>query len=168
MATTPVLPDQLGAEARAFCERDHGLLIGGEWVPAADGATFASFDPATGNVIAEVAQAGAADVAAAVRAAREAFAPTAPWRTMSAADRGRAIWRLGDLLEQHAEELSQLESLDNGKPAKFARFVDVGGAASHLRYYAGWPTKNGLWRFTNAPYPASCGMMLRSPASSWP
>ncbi len=141
MATTPVLPDALSPDARAFCERDHGLLIGGECVPAADGATFETLDPATGNVIAVVAQAGAADVDAAVAAARAAFAPGAPWRTMPAAGRSSAIWKLADLLEQHADELAQLESLDNGKPVKFARHVDVASSVAHLRYFAGWPTK---------------------------
>ena len=141
MATAPVLPDALSPDARAFCERDHGLLIGGEFVPAADGATFETLDPATGNVIALVAQAGAADVDAAVAAARAAFAPSAPWRTMPAAVRSTAIWRLADLLEQHADELAQLESLDNGKPVKFARHVDVASSVAHLRYFAGWPTK---------------------------
>ena len=141
MAKSPTLPDALSAEARAFCERGHGLLIGGEVVPAADGATFATLDPATGSAIALVAQAGDADVDAAVAAARAAFAPDAPWRTMSAAARSAAIWRLADLLEQHADELAQLESLDNGKPVKFARFVDVASSVEQLRYFAGWPTK---------------------------
>ncbi len=137
MATTPTLPDALSAEARAFCERDHGLLIAGESVPSADGATFETLDPATGNAIATIAQAGAADVDAAVAAARAAFAPSAPWRTMPAAGRSSAIWKLADLLEQHADELAQLESLDNGKPVKFARHVDVASSVAHLRYFAG-------------------------------
>ncbi len=141
MATTPVLPDALSPAARAFCERDHGLLIGGEWVKAADGATFDTLDPATGNVIATVAQAGAADVDAAVAAARAAFAPIATWRTMAAAERSARIWALADAVEANSEELAQLESLDNGKPLKFAKLVDVRSTVAHLRYFAGWPTK---------------------------
>ncbi len=141
MATAPALPDALSLAARAFCERDHGLLIDGEWVKAADGATFETLDPATGLAIATVPQGGEADIDAAVAAARRAFAEGSPWRTMSAADRSRRIWALADLIEANGEELAQLESLDNGKPAKLARFVDVLGSAEQLRYFAGWPTK---------------------------
>ena len=141
MATAPALPDALSPAARAFCERDHGLLIDGEWVKAAGGATFETLDPATGNVISTVAHGGEDDVDAAVAAAREAFATSAPWRTMSAAERSRLIWALADRIEAHGDELAELESLDNGKPLKFARYVDVASSSAHLRYYAGWPTK---------------------------
>src|SRR5262245_4370914 len=101
MATTPVLPDALSAEARAFCEREHQLLIGGEWVPSADGARFETFDPSTALPISTVAQAGAADVDAAVAAARAAFAEGSPWRTMSSAERGAAIARLAALIDEN-------------------------------------------------------------------
>ncbi|HEY5143290.1 MAG TPA: aldehyde dehydrogenase family protein [Solirubrobacteraceae bacterium] len=141
MATAPALPDALSPAARAFCERDHGLLIDGEWVKAGAGATFETLDPATGNVISTVAHGGADDIDAAVAAAREAFATSAPWRTMSAAERSRLIWALADRIEAHGDELAELESLDNGKPLKFARYVDVASSSAHLRYYAGWPTK---------------------------
>jgi acyl-CoA reductase-like NAD-dependent aldehyde dehydrogenase len=134
------LPDALFPEARAFVAREHELLIGDEWVSAADGRTFATEDPATGRPIADVAQAGAEDVDRAVRAARAAF-EDGPWAKAPAAERGRLMERLAGLIEEHADELAQLESLDNGKPVKFARFVDVAGAAAHIRYYAGWPTK---------------------------
>jgi acyl-CoA reductase-like NAD-dependent aldehyde dehydrogenase len=133
------LPDALSPAAREFAAREHKLLIGGEWVPAADGRTFATEDPATGRPIADVAHAGAEDVDRAVAAGRAAF--DGPWSAMPAAERGRLMERLAGLIEDHAEELAQLESLDNGKPVKFARFVDVAGAAAHLRYFAGWPTK---------------------------
>ena len=141
MATVPALPDALSPAARAFCERDHGLLIDGEWVKAGAGASFESLDPATGNVIATLAHGGEDDIDAAVAAARNAFAPSAPWRTMSAAERSQTIWALADLLERSGDELAELESLDNGKPLKFARYVDVASSVAHLRYYAGWPTK---------------------------
>jgi acyl-CoA reductase-like NAD-dependent aldehyde dehydrogenase len=140
MAAT-ALPDQLSDAARAFVEKEHGLLIGGESRAAADGATFETLDPATGKAIASVPQAGPADVDAAVAAARAAFEEGAPWRTMSALDRGRRIAALADLVEAHADELAQLESLDNGKPVKFARYVDVAGSVAHLHYFAGWPSK---------------------------
>jgi acyl-CoA reductase-like NAD-dependent aldehyde dehydrogenase len=135
------LPDQLSETARAFASRPHGMFIGGEEVDAADGATFETVDPATGNVITTVAQGGAQDVDRAVKAARAAFEHDAPWRTMTPGDRGRAITRLALLVEEHADELAELESLDNGKPLKFARYVDVASTMSHLHYYAGWCTK---------------------------
>jgi acyl-CoA reductase-like NAD-dependent aldehyde dehydrogenase len=135
------LPEQLSAPARAFLAADHALLIGGERVPAADGRTFETLDPATAQPIATVPQAGAADIDRAVSAARAAF-DDGPWTTkVSAAERGRLIGVLADLVEANADELAELESLDNGKPIKFARGVDVALCAAHLRYFAGWPTK---------------------------
>src|SRR6478735_4385541 len=135
------LPDQLSEAARSFASSPQQLLIGGEKVDAADGATFETLDPATGNVITTVAQAGAADVDRAVAAARAAFEEGSDWRKMTPGDRGRAMTRLAMLVEQHADELAELESLDNGKPLKFARYVDVASTLSHLHYYAGWCTK---------------------------
>src|SRR3954449_7339409 len=135
------LPDQLNDAARAFASEPKQLLIGGEKSDAADGATFETLDPATGNVITTVAQAGAADIDRAVAAARAAFSEGSDWRSMTPGDRGRAMIRLADLVEAHADELAELESLDNGKPLKFARYVDVASTISHLDYYAGWCTK---------------------------
>src|SRR6478735_5914010 len=135
------LPDQLSEAARSFASSPQQLLIGGEKVDAADGATFETLDPATGNVITTVAQAGSADVDRAVAAARAAFEEGSDWRKMTPGDRGRAMIRLAMLVEQHADELAELESLDNGKPLKFARYVDVASTLSHLHYYAGWCTK---------------------------
>ena len=134
-------PEQLSDAARHFLQNSHhDLLIGGERMGAADGRTFESLDPATGEPIAVVAHAGAEDVDRAVRAARTAF-EDGPWASMSAADRGALIERLAQLVEEHGEELAELESLDNGKPVTFAKVVDVGSSANHLRYFAGWPTK---------------------------
>jgi acyl-CoA reductase-like NAD-dependent aldehyde dehydrogenase len=127
--------------ARAFLSRDHGLLIDGEVRPAADGRTFDTPDPATGERLATVAQAGAEDVDAAVTAARAAFADGSPWRRLTPRDRGRAIARLAELIDEHGQELAELESLDNGKPLKFAKAVDVASAVAHFEYFAGWPTK---------------------------
>jgi acyl-CoA reductase-like NAD-dependent aldehyde dehydrogenase len=135
------LPDQLSETARAFASEPKQLLIGGEKADAADGATFETLDPATGNVITTVAQAGAADVDRAVAAARAAFEHGADWRKMTPGDRGRAMTRLATLVESNADELAELESLDNGKPLKFARYVDVASTIAHLHYYAGWCTK---------------------------
>jgi acyl-CoA reductase-like NAD-dependent aldehyde dehydrogenase len=134
------LPDALSDSARSFIAQSHRLLIGAERLEAADGRTFATFDPATGDEIAQVAQGGVADVARAVAAAREAFA-FGPWSSMPAAGRERLMHALADALEAHAEEFAQIESLDNGKPVGLAQYVDVAGAVGHLRYFAGWPTK---------------------------
>ncbi len=136
----PTLPDALGDGARDFIAKEHGLLIGAERVPAADGRTFATLDPANGREIATVAQAGAEDVARAVAAAREAF-QSGPWSSMAPSARGALTMALADAIESHEEEIAEIESLDNGKPVKLAQYVDVRGAIAHLRYYAGWPTK---------------------------
>jgi aldehyde dehydrogenase (NAD+) len=136
---TTTLPDALSDSARAFVEREHGLLIGGESVRAAGDATFETLDPATEQPIAAVAHGGAADVDRAVTAARAAFADDAPWRKLPAPERGLALYRLADLIAQHADELAELDSLDNGKPVKLAKAVDVAGTVAHFRYYAGWP-----------------------------
>jgi acyl-CoA reductase-like NAD-dependent aldehyde dehydrogenase len=138
LATT--LPEGLGEQAREFLGARQLLLIGAERCEAADGRTFATLDPATGREIAQVQQAGAEDVARAVAAARQAF-ESGPWRTLAPSERGRLIAALADAVEDHAEELAQIESLDNGKPVKYAQYVDVAGTVAHLRYFAGWPTK---------------------------
>jgi acyl-CoA reductase-like NAD-dependent aldehyde dehydrogenase len=136
----PTLPDALGDAAREFITAPHRLLIGAERTAAADGRTFATLDPATGREIAQVPHAGPADVAGAVAAARAAFAD-GPWASMPASGRERIIFALAQTLEDHAQELAEIESLDNGKPVGLARYVDVAGSAAHLRYFAGWPTK---------------------------
>jgi acyl-CoA reductase-like NAD-dependent aldehyde dehydrogenase len=134
------LPDALSASAREFISQPHRLLIGSERLDAADGRTFATLDPATGTEIAQVALAGSEDVARAVAAARTAFAD-GPWASMPASGRERLMHALADAIEAHAEEIAQIESLDNGKPVGLAQYVDVNGAVGHLRYFAGWPSK---------------------------
>jgi acyl-CoA reductase-like NAD-dependent aldehyde dehydrogenase len=139
MTSAPTLPDALSDPARAFAAGPHRLLIGDERVEAADGRTFDTIDPATGQAIAAVAHAGAEDVDRAVRAARAAF--EGAWAKVAPGERGRLLGRLADLVAEHAAELAELESLDTGKPVKLARIVDVASTEAHLRYYAGWPTK---------------------------
>jgi acyl-CoA reductase-like NAD-dependent aldehyde dehydrogenase len=129
------LPEQLSDAARAFAGREHRLLIDGEFVAAAGGATFETLDPSTGRAIATIAQAGPEDVERAVLGARAAL--SGPWGSASAAERARLMNRLADLIEAAGEELAQLESLDNGKPVKLARLVDVSGTVAHLRHFAG-------------------------------
>jgi acyl-CoA reductase-like NAD-dependent aldehyde dehydrogenase len=140
MTTAAALPDALSEAARSFVAGPHRLVIGGERPEAADGRTFETLDPATGRTIAEVPYAGADDVDRAVRAAREAF-DDGRWSGIAAAQRTRAMLALADAVEAHADELAQLESLDNGKPVKLAKRVDVPLTVEHLRYFAGWPTK---------------------------
>src|SRR5690349_4897539 len=120
----PTLPDALGPAAREFLAKRQLLLIGSERVEASDGRTFATLDPSNGQEIARVAHAGEADVDRAVRAAREAF-ERGPWATMAPSERGRLIGALADAVEEHVEELAEIESLDNGKPVKLAQYVDV-------------------------------------------
>jgi acyl-CoA reductase-like NAD-dependent aldehyde dehydrogenase len=139
MNAIATLPDALGDAAREFLAGPHRLLIGAERPDAADGRTFATLDPSTGREIAHVAHAGPEDVDRAVASARAAF--DGPWSELSAAGRERCLFALALAVEDHAEELAQIESLDNGKPVGLAQYVDVRGTAAHLRYFAGWPTK---------------------------
>lgn len=140
MANDTTLPDLLGAAARAFASGPHKLLIGADRLDAAEGGTFATFDPSTGGEIASLPLAGGHDVDRAVAVAREAF-EVGPWASLAPSERGRLIGALADVVEAHADELAEIESLDNGKPVKLARHVDVAGTVAHLRYFAGWPTK---------------------------
>ncbi len=123
-----------------FLGRTGKMLIGGQWVKAASGKTFPVYNPANGEEIAQIAEGDQEDVNRAVQAARAAF-ETGPWRRMTASERGRLIWKLGDLLEQNLEEFAELESLDNGKPVTVARAADVPLAIDTFRYMAGWATK---------------------------
>jgi phenylacetaldehyde dehydrogenase len=136
----PTAHGRLTASARDFIARRHKLLIDGQWVDAHSGKTFAVFDPSNGQQIAAVAEGGAEDVDAAVKAARRAF-EAGPWARMRPTERGRLVWKLGDVLEAHAEELAELEALDNGKPIRDARAVDLPFGCELLRYMGGWSTK---------------------------
>lgn len=127
-------------KAQQFLSATRRMLIGGEWVEALSGRTFATHDPATGACLTEVAHGQAADIDRAVRAARQAF-DEGPWSRMKPVQRERMIWRVGDLLNERAEEFAHLEALDNGKSAVIAQIVDVGWSADVFRYYAGWATK---------------------------
>lgn len=116
------------------------LLIGGKWQDAASGKTFTTVNPATEEVLAEVAEADAPDVDAAVKAARRAFNDKA-WLGMAARDRAKLLWKVGDLIMKNADELAKTETLDNGKPIFESRYIDVPAAAETFYYYAGWCTK---------------------------
>ena len=108
MAVDAATDERLSEPTRAFLAREHGLLVDGEWRAAADGRTFPTYDPATGSAIAAVPHAGPEDVDAAVAAARRAFEIGSPWRSMSAAERGRRIQALAELVQANEQELAEL------------------------------------------------------------
>jgi phenylacetaldehyde dehydrogenase len=132
-----VLPE---AKVSSFISRKHKMLINGKWVDAESGKRFPTYNPATGEVLAEIAEGDKKDIDRAVKAARNAF-ENGPWPRLTASERGRMIWKLADLIEQNLEEFAELESLDNGKPLKIARVADVPLAVDLFRYMAGWATK---------------------------
>jgi phenylacetaldehyde dehydrogenase len=123
-----------------FISRKHKMLINGKWVDSASGKTFPTYNPATGEVMAQIAEGDREDINRAVQAARNAF-DSGPWPRLTTSERGRLIWKLADLLEENLEEFAELESLDNGKPLKIARVADVPLAVDLFRYMAGWATK---------------------------
>jgi phenylacetaldehyde dehydrogenase len=125
---------------QAFVGKPRKMFIDGKWVDSASGKTFPSYNPATGEIMAQIAEGDREDINRAVKAARKAF-DSGPWATMTASERGRLIWKVADLLEKHLEEFAQLESLDNGKPLAIARVADVPLAVDLFRYMAGWTTK---------------------------
>lgn len=135
-ATTP----QVRNDVSEFVRKPGKMLIGGKWVDAVSGKTFATYNPATGEVLAHVAEGGEPEIDLAVRAARRAFESGA-WPALSPSERGRLLWKLAELIDQNREELAELETLDNGKPVFFSRIVDVPSASDAFRYYAGWATK---------------------------
>ena len=128
------------ATAPQFQVKPGKLFIGGKWVDAASGKTFPTINPATSETITVLAEADERDVEAAVGAARKAF-EYGPWPEMSAAERAKLLWKIGDLIDKYNEELGTLETLDNGKPIFESRQVDMPMAAEVFRYYAGWTTK---------------------------
>jgi phenylacetaldehyde dehydrogenase len=130
----------LEPEVVQFTQTSQQLFIGGKWVDAFSGATFDTPNPATGEPLATLAAGGPEDIDRAVRAARAAF-DEGPWGRITPSERGRIVWKIGDLILDHLEEFAQLESLDNGKPLTVARAADVPLAADLFHYMAGWATK---------------------------
>src|SRR6266478_1698783 len=119
--------------------RKYQLLIDGQWVDAQSGKTFKSPNPATGETLAEVAEADKADIDKAVTAARRAF--EGKWSKISARDRGKLLYKLSQLIEEHSKELAALETSDNGKPLRESAYVDLPQVAENFEYFAGWATK---------------------------
>jgi phenylacetaldehyde dehydrogenase len=130
----------LDRNVEEFISTPRQLFINGQWSDAASGRTFETPDPATGETLARVAEGDAEDINRAVRAARRAF-EEGPWSRMTPSERGRIVWKIGDLILEHVDELAQLESLDNGKPFVVAQAADVPLAADLFHYMAGWATK---------------------------
>ncbi|MFB5193670.1 aldehyde dehydrogenase family protein [Neobacillus sp. KR4-4] len=130
----------LKEKVEKFLRGKKKLFINGEFVESQSQKTFDTYNPATGEVLANVYEAGAADIDLAVKAARKAF-DEGPWSKMSAANRSRLMYKLADLMEENSEELAQLETLDNGKPIRETTNADIPLAVEHMRYYAGWSTK---------------------------
>jgi phenylacetaldehyde dehydrogenase len=140
MPTTEA-PSDISTNKRVndFLATEGKLFIGGEWRRALSGKTFSTPNPTTGQALATVADAQAEDVDLAVGAARRAF--EGEWSALTPSNRGKVLWRIGDLILEHAETLAEIESLDNGKPKLQAQFADVAIAAELFHYMAGWTTK---------------------------
>lgn len=152
--------DLMKTPAKDFALAKHGHFIGGEWCTSQDKKTFEIIDPSSGKAFSETSLAGEAEVNSAVSAARAGF-NSSEWAGMRPAERSRLLWRIADLIDEHAEILAELESLDNGKPKTVARAGDVALSAEQFRYFAGWcsklhgntinlslPSKNSFHAFT--------------------
>jgi aldehyde dehydrogenase (NAD+) len=129
----------------------YGLFIGGDWSEPADGTAMRTISPATEEVLSEVTSAGPEDVDRAVRAARRAFERT--WGPMPPSERGKYLFRIARIIQERSRELAVLESLDNGKPIRESRDVDIPLVAAHFFYYAGWADKLGYAGFGTDPQP---------------
>jgi phenylacetaldehyde dehydrogenase len=131
---------KISSRVAAWLKKPKQNLIGGQWVPAASGKLFDVFNPADASILTRVPDSDKEDINRAVRAARRAF-EAGPWRRLTPSERGRLVWKVGDLILENADELAELESLDNGKPRTVARVADVALAADIFHYMAGWATK---------------------------
>jgi len=129
----------------------YGLFIGGEFVSPVDGTTFATVNPATEEVLAEVSEAGQVDVDRAVRAARTAY--TRVWSRMPGSERAKYLYRIARIVQERSRELAVVETLDNGKPIRESRDVDIPLVAAHFFYHAGWADKLGHAGFGANPAP---------------
>ncbi|HIL71780.1 MAG TPA: aldehyde dehydrogenase family protein [Verrucomicrobia bacterium] len=133
---------KFSAKAQAYLSSPRQMLINGQWIPSLSGQTFPVFNPANGQEIAQIASGDKEDIDAAVQAARKVFDDErGPWRRMIPSERGKLIWKIGDLILENAEELAELESIDNGKPISVAKVADIPLAADLFHYMAGWVTK---------------------------
>tara|TARA_Y100000588_G_scaffold335794_1_gene376167 strand:+ start:1153 stop:2679 length:1527 start_codon:yes stop_codon:yes gene_type:complete len=133
---------EISTKVQEFLSRPKKCLINGNWVEAASGKSFSIYNPANGSIIDMAAEGDKEDIDAAVKAARKVFDdPKHPWNTMTPSERGKLIWKIGDLILENLDELAELESLDNGKPVGVAKVADVPLSADLFHYMAGWATK---------------------------
>ena len=164
MAATPQIERAAkGAKnsaALAFLRGPKQLLIGGKWKPAKSGKTFETINPSNEEVLALIAEGDKADVDEAVIAARKALEEGA-WPNMNPHQRARVMFKIADIIDQHTDELAELETLDNGKPLTFSRAFDIPASAETFRYYAGWVTK--IYGETNPSDPNFFNFTLREP-----
>lgn len=131
----------VGKSTEAFLvAQTHKILVNGQWIDGASGQTFETCDPATGEVLGHVQQGNAADIDAAVSAAREAF-ESGPWRAMTPMERSQLLWRIADIMEANIDELAELETLDQGKALYVGRWAEIPGAINQFRYFSGLATK---------------------------
>src|SRR6266545_4053237 len=140
-------------ESRAIVDirSSYGLFINGAFTEATDGKPFKSVSPASEEVLAEISEAGPADVDRAVKAARRAYDKT--WSKLPGRDRAKYLYRIARIIQERSRELAVLESLDNGKPIRESRDVDLPLVAAHFFYYAGWADKLGYAGFGADPKP---------------
>ena len=159
MAQEPAVSEKISR----FLATPRPMLINGDWVASASGETIPALNPATGEQIACSCAGDGTDVDKAVAAARAAF-EAQHWRRMMPTERTRLLWKLAELIDENAEELAQLEALNQGKPIVLARQLDVAGAAESLRYYAGWCTKIEGLTTADLSFPDMRGENARGPA----
>jgi phenylacetaldehyde dehydrogenase len=157
----PLPHPQLSEAVSKFLAGKHQAFIGGKWTDAVSGKTFDTFDPGTGRVIAQVAECDAPDVDKAVAAAREAF--EGPWSRATGSERARMMWKLAALIEKHADALTELESLNNGKPRPNVRNGDLVLGCETLHYTAGWATKITGETITLSTAPKTHAFTVREP-----
>jgi len=157
-----VAADRVGNAASAFLQRSHQLLIGGQWLPAADGARLDVIDPSSAQVFATIAAGGAGEIDAAVKAARRAFA-SGPWAKFRAVERAKLLYRLADAVEANADELAWLESVDGGNPVASVRHIDIAMAIDSLRTSASLADKITGETQLSAPQGEGVGYFLREP-----
>src|SRR5271169_6138782 len=146
--------------AKDFLRKPKQLLIGGKWVPAKSGKTFETINPSNEEVLSLIAEGDKADVDEAVKAARKAY-ESGKWSQIGPHQRARYLFKIAELIDAHADELAELETLDNGKPLTFSKAFDVPSAAETFRYYAGWCTK--IYGETNPSDPSMFNYTLREP-----
>ena len=162
-ATVSVERSAAGAKNSAaldFLRKPRLLLIGGKWVPAKSGKTFETINPSNEEVLALVAEGDKPDVDEAVKAARKAY-EEGKWSKIGPHERARYLFKIAELIDAHADELAELETLDNGKPLTFSRGFDIPAAAETFRYYGGWVTK--IYGETNPSDPSFFNYTLREP-----